>query len=57
MAQKYTIKNNFSYFGNLQILGCYNSTTLKMNLVLEIWLVLTPTTTGMFLLDPLLFYN
>ena len=26
----------FSYFKNMQNLGCYNSTPLKMNLVLEI---------------------
>ena len=49
--------NNLSYFGKLQILGCYNSTPLKMNLILEIRLVLTQTTAGMFFLDTLLFYK
>ena len=32
----------------LQILGCYNSTPLKMNLVLEIQTMLTQIIVGMF---------
>ena len=48
-GHKNTQINNPSYFGKLQILGCYNSTPLKMNLVLEIrkmvtkkmWILLT----------------
>ena len=39
----------------LQILGCYNFTPLKMNLVLEIRTMLTQITVGMFSLDHLLF--
>ena len=39
----------------MQILGCYNSNPLKMNLVLEIRTMLTQKATGMFSLDPLLF--
>ena len=39
----------------LKILGCYNSTPLKMNLVLEIQMMLTQKATSMFSLDPLLF--
>ena len=42
-------------FENMQILGCYNSTPLKMNLILEIWSVLTQTTRDMIFLNPLLF--
>ena len=54
--KKYTIKNISPILEiNLQILGCYNSTPLKMNLVLEIWLVLTQTTEGVIFLNPLLF--
>ena len=56
-GHKNTQVNNLSYFGKLQILGCYNSTPLKMNLVLEIRLVLTPTTADMSFLDPLLYYK
>ena len=56
-GHKNTQFNNLSYFGKLQILGCYNSTPLKMNLVLEIWLVLTQITTDILFLDPLLFYK
>jgi len=51
-GHKNTQFNNLSYFGKLQILGCYNSTPLKMNLVLEIRSVLTHATAGMFFLDP-----
>jgi hypothetical protein len=48
-GHKNTQFNILSYFGKLQILGCYNSTPLKMNLVLEIrkmvtkkmWILLT----------------
>ena len=40
---------------NCKFLGCYNSTPLKMNLVLEIRLVLTQTTSDILFLDPLLF--
>ena len=39
----------------MQILGCYNSTPLKMNLVLEIWTMLTQKAVGIFSSDPLLF--
>jgi hypothetical protein len=42
-------------FGKVKFLGCYNSTPLKMNLVLEIRLVLTQTTEGMIFLNLLLF--
>jgi len=52
---KNTQVNNLSYFGKLQILGCYNSTPLKMNLVLEIRLVLSQTNADRLFLDPLLF--
>jgi len=45
----------FSYFKIMQILGCYSSTPLKMNLVPEIQTMLTQRATGMFSLDPLLF--
>ena len=46
-GHKNTQVNNLSYFGKLQILGCYNSTPLKMNLVLEIRLVLSQTNVDM----------
>ena len=39
----------------MQILGCYNYTPLKMNLVLEIRTMLTQKAAGMFSSDPLLF--
>ena len=42
---------------NCKFWGVTNSTPLKMNLVLEIRLMLTPTTAGMLFLDPLLFYK
>jgi len=54
-GHKNTQFNILSYFGKLQILGCYNSTPLKMNLVLEIRLVLTQTNAGRLFLDLLLF--
>ena len=56
-GHKNTQFNILSYFGKFQNLGCYNSTPLKMNLILEIRLVLTPTTAGMFFLDPLPYYK
>ena len=36
MSTKYVTKSFHLYFKKKQILGCYNSTPLKMNLVLEI---------------------
>ena len=53
-APKYIIKS-IHLFRILQILGCYNSTPLKMNLVLEIRMILTQKATGMFSSNPLLF--
>ena len=38
--------NKFLLFKRMQFFGCYNSTPLKNNLVLEIQLVLTQTTPG-----------
>ena len=46
---------NLILFEEKQILGCYNSTPLKMNLVLEIRMMLTQKVAGMFFSDPLLF--
>jgi hypothetical protein len=37
MSTKIKIKITLILFPKLQILGCYNSIPLKMNLVLEIW--------------------
>ena len=45
----------FPLFPKEQNLGCYNYTPLKMNLVLEIRLMLTQTNAGVLFLDPLLF--
>ena len=45
----------FTYFKLMQILGCDNSTPLKMNLVLEIRTMLTQKAAGMFSSDPFLF--
>ena len=56
-AHENTQFNKLSYFGKLQILGCYNSTRLKVNLVLETRLVLSQTNADMIFLDPLLFYK
>ena len=39
----------------MQVLGCYNSTPLKIILVPEIRTMLTQKAAGMFSLDPLLF--
>ena len=36
MSTKYVTKSFHLYFKKKQILGCYNSTPLKMNLVLKI---------------------
>ena len=38
----------------MQILGCYNSTPLKMNLVPEIWTMFTQKAAGMFFSNPLM---
>ena len=57
MSTKNTQLKQFLLFwkiANFRVLQFY---PLKMNLVLEIRLVLTPTTAGVFFLDPLLYYK
>ena len=57
MSTKMYIYLFLLYFQKSKNLGCYNSTPLKMNHVLEIRLVLTQPNAGMLFLDPLLFYK
>ena len=55
MSTKIQNEITFHLFQKEQILGCYNCTPLKMNLILEIRTMLTQRATGMFSLGPLLF--